>query len=184
MVPVKLDDLNPAQYEAVTAGDGPILILAGAGSGKTRVLTYRIAYLLTERKLAPEQLLAVTFTNKAAAEMRERLTALLGAHASRLWIATFHSACARILRQDIERLGYRRNFTVFDESDSASTINRAIEAANLSGRPQSGRGPGADRSGQERGPRAGRNWRRSPMPARNGGDRGNLSHLPAAPART
>src|SRR5208282_701588 len=101
----------------------------------TRVLTYRIAYLLTERKLAPEQLLAVTFTNKAAAEMRERLTALLGAHASRLWIATFHSACARILRQDIERLGYRRNFTVFDESDSASTINRAIEAANLSGTP-------------------------------------------------
>jgi len=135
MAPVKLDDLNPAQYEAVTAGDGPILILAGAGSGKTRVLTYRIAYLLTERKLAPEQLLAVTFTNKAAAEMRERLTALLGAHASRLWIATFHSACARILRQDIERLGYRRNFTVFDESDSASTINRAIEAANLSGAP-------------------------------------------------
>jgi len=104
MVPVKLDDLNPAQYEAVIAGGGPILILAGAGSGKTRVLTYRIAYLLTERKLEPEELLAVTFTNKAAAEMRERLQMLMGAQGSRLWISTFHSACARILRQDIERL--------------------------------------------------------------------------------
>jgi DNA helicase II / ATP-dependent DNA helicase PcrA len=138
MVPLNLDALNPAQYQAVTAGDGPILILAGAGSGKTRVLTYRIAYLLTERKLAPEELLAVTFTNKASAEMRERLTGLLGAQASRLWISTFHSACARILRQDIERLGYRRNFTVFDESDSAATINRAIEAANLPGAPNLG----------------------------------------------
>jgi len=138
MVPVKLDDLNPAQYEAVTAGDGPILILAGAGSGKTRVLTYRIAHLLTARNLAPEELLAVTFTNKAAAEMRERLQTLLGTHSSRLWISTFHSACARILRQDIERLGYRRNFTVFDESDSAATLARAIEAANLPGAPNLG----------------------------------------------
>jgi DNA helicase II / ATP-dependent DNA helicase PcrA len=138
MVPLNLEALNPAQYEAVTAGDGPILILAGAGSGKTRVLTYRIAYLLTERKFAPQELLAVTFTNKAAAEMRERLTGLLGTEASRLWISTFHSACARILRQDIERLGYRRNFTVFDESDSAATINRAIEAANLPGAPNVG----------------------------------------------
>ncbi len=138
MVPLKLDDLNPAQYEAVTAGDGPILILAGAGSGKTRVLTYRIAYLLTERDLPPQALLAVTFTNKAAAEMRERLHGLLGAQASRLWISTFHSACARILRQDIERLGYRHNFTVFDESDSAATLNRAIEAANLPGVPNLG----------------------------------------------
>jgi DNA helicase-2/ATP-dependent DNA helicase PcrA len=135
MVPLNLDDLNPAQREAVTAGDGPILILAGAGSGKTRVLTYRIAYLLSEQKLAPEELLAVTFTNKAAAEMRDRLQTLLGPQASRLWISTFHSACARILRQDIERLGYRRNFTVYDESDSASTLNRAIEGANLPGAP-------------------------------------------------
>ncbi|HEY2105603.1 MAG TPA: UvrD-helicase domain-containing protein, partial [Candidatus Binataceae bacterium] len=138
MVPVKLDDLNPAQYEAVIAGGGPILILAGSGSGKTRVLTYRIAYLLTERKLEPEQLLAVTFTNKAAAEMRERLQMLMGAQGSRLWISTFHSACARILRQDIERLGYRRNFTVFDESDSAATLSRAIETANLPGSPNLG----------------------------------------------
>jgi ATP-dependent DNA helicase UvrD/PcrA len=138
MAPVKLDDLNPAQLEAVTAGDGPILILAGAGSGKTRVLTYRIAYLLTERKLDPWQLLAVTFTNKAAAEMRERLQTLMGAQAARLWIATFHSACARILRQDIELLGYRRNFTVFDESDSIATLNRAIEAAGLSSTPSVG----------------------------------------------
>ncbi len=138
MIPVKLDDLNPAQYQAVTAGDGPLLILAGAGSGKTRVLTYRIAYLLTERKFGPEELLAVTFTNKAAAEMRERLAGLLGAHASRLWISTFHSACARILRQDIEHLGYRRNFTVYDESDSAAALGSAIEAANLPGAPNLG----------------------------------------------
>ncbi|HZY58285.1 MAG TPA: UvrD-helicase domain-containing protein, partial [Candidatus Binataceae bacterium] len=138
MAPVKLDDLNPAQRDAVIAGDGPLLILAGAGSGKTRVLTYRIAYLLTEGKLTPGEMLAVTFTNKAAAEMRERLHGLLGAQASRLWIATFHSACARILRQDIERLGYQRNFTVFDESDAASTLNRAIEAANLPGVPNLG----------------------------------------------
>ncbi len=138
MVPLNLDALNPAQREAVTAGDGPILILAGAGSGKTRVLTYRIAYLLSEQKLAAEELLAVTFTNKAAAEMRERLQTLLGPQASRLWISTFHSACARILRQDIERLGYRRNFTVYDESDAASTLSRAIEAANLPGAPNLG----------------------------------------------
>ena len=138
MVPVKLDDLNPAQLEAVTAGDGPILILAGAGSGKTRVLTYRIAYLLTERKLDAREMIAVTFTNKAAAEMKDRLQTLLGAQAGRLWIATFHSACARILRQEIERLGYQRNFTVFDESDSATTLNRAIEAANLPGAPNLG----------------------------------------------
>jgi DNA helicase II / ATP-dependent DNA helicase PcrA len=138
MAPVKLDDLNPAQRDAVIAGDGPLLILAGAGSGKTRVLTYRIAYLLTEGKLTPGEMLAVTFTNKAAAEMRERLHGLLGAQAARLWIATFHSACARILRQDIERLGYQRNFTVFDESDAASTLNRAIEAANLPGAPNLG----------------------------------------------
>jgi DNA helicase-2/ATP-dependent DNA helicase PcrA len=138
MFPAKFDDLNPAQLQAVTAGDGPILILAGAGSGKTRVLTYRIAYLLAEHRLAPEQLLAVTFTNKAAAEMRERLHTLLGAQATRLWISTFHSACACILRQDIERLGYRRNFTVFDESDSSATLSRAIEAANLSGLPNLG----------------------------------------------
>src|SRR5260370_40215567 len=135
---VSVDDLNPAQRDAVIAGGGPLLIRGGAGSGKTSVLTYRIAYLLTAGKLTPGEMHAVTFTNKAAAEMRERLHGLLGAQASRLWIATFHSACARILRQDIERLGYQRNFTVFDESDAASTLNRAIEAANLPGVPNPG----------------------------------------------
>src|SRR5579875_365212 len=129
----RLDDLNPAQRAAVTAGDGPILILAGAGSGKTRVITYRIAYLLEKRKLAPRQLLAVTFTNKAAAEMKERLRALLGPSAGELWISTFHSACARILRQEIETLGYGRNFTVFDEGDAATTIHWALESAGGGG---------------------------------------------------
>src|SRR5579875_2409442 len=128
----RLEDLNPAQREAVTAGPGPILILAGAGSGKTRVITYRIAYLLEEQNLDPEQLLAVTFTNKAAAEMKERLAALLGPVAQKLWISTFHSACARILRQEIEALGYGRNFTVFDEGDTARTIQWAIESAGVS----------------------------------------------------
>lgn len=129
----RLDDLNPAQRAAVTAGDGPILILAGAGSGKTRVITYRIAHLLEQRKLDPTQLLAVTFTNKAAAEMKERLRALLGPSAGALWISTFHSACARILRQEIEILGYGRNFTVFDESDAAATIHWALESGGGGG---------------------------------------------------
>ncbi len=149
MVPVKLDDLNPAQLEAVTAGDGPILILAGAGSGKTRVLTYRIAYLLTERKLDAREMIAVTFTNKAAAEMKDRLQTLLGAQAGRLWIATFHSACARILRQEIERLGYQRNFTVFDESDSVDHAQPRDRGGESPGRAQPGYRPHADRSGQE-----------------------------------
>ena len=178
MASVVLDDLNPAQYEAVIAGDGPILILAGAGSGKTRVLTYRIAYLLTERKLEPEQLLAVTFTNKAAAEMRERLQTLMGAQGSRLWISTFHSACARILRQDIERLGYRRNFTVFDESDLRRYGKPRDRGRHLPGRPP----PGIARVRIDQAKNEG--LTPQDLAAANGerrGDGRDLSHLPAAP---
>src|SRR5271169_5494853 len=98
MVTVKLDDLNPEQRAAVLAPDGPILILAGAGSGKTRVLTYRIAHVLAERKANVSEVLAVTFTNKAANEMRERVAAIVGDGARIPWVSTFHSACARILR--------------------------------------------------------------------------------------
>ncbi len=135
MASIRLEDLNPAQREAVTAGDGPMLIVAGAGSGKTRVLTYRIAYLLAERKLDAAQLLAVTFTNKAAAEMRERIGTLLGANARWPWISTFHSACARILREEAGALGLSRNFTIFDDSETLSILRRLIGEANLAESP-------------------------------------------------
>ena len=104
MSSVPLDDLNPAQRAAVLAGDGPILILAGAGSGKTRTITYRIAHLLAERKAQPGEVMAVTFTNKAAAEMRERVAVLLGNATRFPLVSTFHSACARILRLEISAL--------------------------------------------------------------------------------
>ncbi len=129
MTSLKLDDLNPAQHAAVLAPDGPILILAGAGSGKTRVLTYRIAHLLVDRKVAPERILAVTFTNKAANEMRERVATLVGERWP--WVSTFHAACARILRQEAGALGYERNFTILDESDTLSVIRHVIEEAAL-----------------------------------------------------
>ena len=135
MAQFRLEDLNPAQRDAVLAADGPILVVAGAGSGKTRVLSYRIAYLLGERKLRPECLLAVTFTNKAANEMRERVAALLGENIRVPWIGTFHSSCARILRHEIEALGYQRNFTIFDEADALSALRRTLADAALSQSP-------------------------------------------------
>ncbi|MBF6561355.1 MAG: UvrD-helicase domain-containing protein [Candidatus Binataceae bacterium] len=136
MPSLNLDDLNPEQRAAVLAPDGPILILAGAGSGKTRVLTYRIAHLMAACNVAPESLLAVTFTNKAAAEMRERVAALSGG--GRMpWVSTFHAACARILRQEIGALGagYDRNFTILDESDSLAAIRQVLEEAQLADSP-------------------------------------------------
>jgi DNA helicase-2/ATP-dependent DNA helicase PcrA len=131
MSSIRLDDLNPAQREAVLAPDGPILILAGAGSGKTRVLTYRIAYSLAERGAAPERTLAVTFTNKAAGEMRERVAAMLGYGGRLPWVSTFHALSARILRQEAQLLGYGRNFSILDESDAMAIIRRLVEGAQL-----------------------------------------------------
>src|SRR3954464_12404259 len=113
-----LEGLNAPQREAVTHVDGPLLVLAGAGSGKTRVLTHRIAYLLATGAARPGEILAITFTNKAASEMRERVGSLIGRSVRAMWVTTFHSACARMLRADAEKLGYARTFTIYDESDS------------------------------------------------------------------
>ncbi len=133
-----LDTLNEKQRQAVLHGDGPILILAGAGSGKTRVLTHRIAHLIFQRKVAPDQILALTFTNKAAAEMRGRVVKLLDKLMPRvfderdLWISTFHSACVRILRSDIHHLGYNNQFTIYDDSDQRSVIKACLKDLNIS----------------------------------------------------
>jgi DNA helicase II / ATP-dependent DNA helicase PcrA len=135
MLSIRLDDLNPAQRDAVLAPGGPILILAGAGSGKTRVLTYRIAYLLAERGARPERTLALTFTNKAAGEMRERVAAMMGESEHLPRMSTFHALCARVLRQEAQLLGYTRNFTILDESDSLATIRRMLEEAHLADSP-------------------------------------------------
>lgn len=122
-----LRHLNPAQRQAVTTVDGPVLILAGAGSGKTRALTHRIAYLIGEKKIAPYNILAVTFTNKAAGEMKERVRKLVGGASRRLpTIGTFHSVCARILRQEIEVLGFKRHFLIYDDSDTLSVIKKSL----------------------------------------------------------
>ncbi len=119
-----LEGLNDPQREAVSHGEGPLLILAGAGSGKTRALTRRIAYLVGTGAARPSEILAITFTNKAAAEMRDRVEALVGARARAMWVMTFHSACARILRSDAERLGYTRGFTIYDEADSVRLVKQ------------------------------------------------------------
>ena len=114
---IDIDSLNGPQREAVVTVDGPLLVLAGAGSGKTRVLTYRIANLIENHGVAPWEILAITFTNKAAAEMRERLAGLVGPRCRGMWVSTFHSMCVRILRADAERLGFTRNFTIYDVDD-------------------------------------------------------------------
>jgi DNA helicase-2/ATP-dependent DNA helicase PcrA len=126
-----LADLNPAQREAVEHGDGPLLVLAGAGSGKTRVLTHRIAYLLASDRARPSEILAITFTNKAAGEMRDRVAALVGGVSRVMWVMTFHSACARILRAHADRLGYRRAFTIYDEADSLRMIKRCLDELEI-----------------------------------------------------
>jgi len=126
-----LADLNEPQREAVRHGEGPLLVLAGAGSGKTRVLTHRIAYLLATGAARPGEILAITFTNKAATEMRERAEALVGRSARAMWVTTFHSACARMLRADAERLGYSRGFTIYDESDSLRMLKRCMEELHV-----------------------------------------------------
>jgi DNA helicase-2/ATP-dependent DNA helicase PcrA len=122
-----LEGLNPPQRDAVTHGEGPLLILAGAGSGKTRVLTHRIAYLLRTGQARPSEILAITFTNKAAAEMRERVEHLVGRVTRAMWVMTFHAACARMLRADADKLGYTRQFTIYDAADQRRLIKRCLD---------------------------------------------------------
>jgi DNA helicase-2/ATP-dependent DNA helicase PcrA len=126
-----LDGLNPEQREAVVTTEGPLLVLAGAGSGKTHVLTGRIAYLIGVCGIAPESILAVTFTNKAAGEMRERVEKLLGADAQSIWLTTFHSACVRILRREIGHLGFSRGFVIYDDADSLGVVKECLRSRGL-----------------------------------------------------
>ncbi len=126
-----LGTLNEQQRQAVVTTEGPLLVLAGAGSGKTRVLTHRIAYLIEELGIAPYRILALTFTNKAAKEMRERITALVSTGADSIWMFTFHSFCVRVLQAEIERLGYKKAFIIYDEADQQSLIGHVIKDLNL-----------------------------------------------------
>jgi len=122
-----LAGLNEAQREAVTTTEGPLLVIAGAGSGKTRVLTHRVAYLLAAVGVEPNEILALTFTNKAAGEMRRRIEDTVGRRARAIWILTFHAACGRILRREAERLGYRSNFTIYDQADQIRLVRQCLE---------------------------------------------------------
>lgn len=127
-----LDKLNDKQKEAASYTSGPLLILAGAGSGKTRVLTYKIAYLLEQNFVKPWEILAITFTNKAAKEMKERVTSLVKENANDIWLGTFHSVCVRILKREIETLGYTRDFNIFDELDKEKVIKEVLKKLNIS----------------------------------------------------
>ncbi|WP_026573550.1 DNA helicase PcrA [Bacillus sp. UNC438CL73TsuS30] len=126
-----LNGLNPEQQSAVKCTDGPLLLMAGAGSGKTRVLTHRIAYLIVEKRVNPYNILAITFTNKAAREMKERIGKVMGGAAEEIWISTFHSMCVRILRRDIDRIGFNRNFTILDTTDQQSVIKGILKDKNI-----------------------------------------------------
>ncbi|MBV4430266.1 DNA helicase PcrA [Clostridium tyrobutyricum] len=123
--------LNKEQYEAVTTIEGPLLILAGAGSGKTRVLTYRIAHMIQDLNVYPSKILAITFTNKAAGEMKDRVKALVGNEADNMWISTFHSSCVRILRREIDKLGYNKNFAIYDSYDQKVLIKQCMEELDI-----------------------------------------------------
>jgi DNA helicase-2/ATP-dependent DNA helicase PcrA len=123
---VLLESLNPTQLDAVKHTEGPLLILAGAGSGKTRVLTHRIAYILDQGLATPEEILAITFTNKAAGEMKDRVALLVGPDSRKMWVSTFHAFCARILRVHAEKLGYKREFTIYDQADQVRLVKRCI----------------------------------------------------------
>ncbi|MEZ5179309.1 MAG: UvrD-helicase domain-containing protein [Acidimicrobiales bacterium] len=125
-----LDGLNPAQGEAVLHTEGPLLVVAGAGSGKTRVLTHRIAHLIDEG-VSPFEILAITFTNKAAGEMKERVAALVGPVAQKMWVSTFHSACVRILRRDGHHLGFPSSFTIYDQADAQRLVGYVVRDLNL-----------------------------------------------------
>ena len=125
------DTLNSQQQEAVFRTEGPVLILAGAGSGKTRVLTHRIAYLIEEKGVNPWNIMAITFTNKAAEEMRDRVDKLVGFGAESVWVSTFHSSCVRILRRYIDRLGYSNNFTIYDTDDQKTLMKDICKRLNI-----------------------------------------------------
>ncbi len=126
-----LEHLNEPQREAVIHDDGPLLVLAGAGSGKTRVLTHRIAYLVNTDRARPGEILAITFTNKAASEMRERVESLVGPRVRAMWVMTFHSACARMMRAEGERLGYTRGFTIYDAADSMRLVKQCMDELDI-----------------------------------------------------
>ena len=126
-----LSGLNDPQREAVTYGEGPLLILAGAGSGKTRVLTHRIAYLVATDAAKPNEILAITFTNKAAGEMRDRAELLVGRRVRAMWVMTFHAACARMLRAHADKLGYTRRFTIYDQADARRLIKRCLDELGI-----------------------------------------------------
>ncbi|MGH9233889.1 MAG: DNA helicase PcrA [Acidimicrobiales bacterium] len=126
-----LAGLNPVQSDAVTHADGPLLVVAGAGSGKTRVLTHRIAHLIRDQGVSPFEILAITFTNKAADEMKSRVAALVGPVAEKMWVSTFHSACVRILRRDADKLGFPRNFTIYDQADANRLTGYVIRDLGL-----------------------------------------------------
>ena len=126
-----LSSLNTQQREAVTSINGPVMILAGAGSGKTRVIIQRIAYLIQKKQVSPKQILAVTFTNKAAEEMKSRISKLLNLKISPKWISTFHSLCVKILRIHGDKIGYKSNFTIYDQSDSNKVIRNCMSENNV-----------------------------------------------------
>lgn len=137
---VLLNGMNERQQEAVQLTQGPLLLMAGAGSGKTRVLTHRIAYLIQEKMINPWNILAITFTNKAAKEMKERVVQLLGSQGEDVWVSTFHSMCVRILRRDIDKIGYSQNFTILDSSEQLSVMKRIIKELNLDPKKYDARG--------------------------------------------
>jgi len=122
-----INDLNPQQKDAVLHKNGPLLVLAGAGSGKTKVITHRFAYLSTAHKVAPMSILAMTFTNKAANEMKERIEGLTQKSSNGLWVGTFHSLSSRVLRKEVERLGYRKDFCIYDEDDAGNIVRSILK---------------------------------------------------------
>ena len=126
-----LEGLNDKQYEAVINTDGPCLVIAGAGSGKTKVLTHKIAYLLNEKNIKPWNVLAITFTNKAANEMKSRVEALVGEAAKEIWMGTFHSICVKILRNFIDRIGYEKSFIIFDTSDQKTLVKECLKSLEI-----------------------------------------------------
>ena len=148
MPSIKKNILNEPQEQAVRHEGGPLLVLAGAGSGKTRIITERISHLVSERKVRPYNILAVTFTNKAAKEMKQRVAKIVSSEAKNIWIGTFHSTCLRILKRDINKLeGYSRDFSIYDDSDQLKLIKDCMGRLNIGERlisPKSARSMGDD----------------------------------------